>query len=98
MMYSAPENFLLRAVWRSNDPDLRRNLRRDHFEAGHQFLPDGAELSELLFPLRGVLSLQVVSGSGKQVEIGQVGREGVVGLAQLLQGDQPRLLPVALTA
>jgi CRP-like cAMP-binding protein len=67
------------------------------FDAGHQFWPDTGEWSEILFPVRGVLSLQIVSGSGKQVEIGQVGREGMAGIAQLLRGDQPRIVPVALT-
>jgi hypothetical protein len=31
------------------------------------------------------------------VEIGQVGREGLAGLAQVLRGDQPQMVPVALT-
>jgi CRP-like cAMP-binding protein len=95
-LYSV-ENLLLRAAYRGKDPALIRKLKRVAFDAGHQFWPDGGEWSDIIFPVRGVLSLQIVSGSGKQVEIGQVGREGLAGLAQLLRGDQPRIVPVALT-
>jgi CRP-like cAMP-binding protein len=95
-LYSV-ENLLLRAAYRGKDPAFIRKLKRVAFDAGHQFWPAGGEWSEILFPIRGVLSLQIVSGSGKQVEVGQVGREGLAGIAQLLRGDQPQLLPVALT-
>jgi CRP-like cAMP-binding protein len=95
-LYSV-ENLLLRAAYRGKDPASIRKLKRIAFDAGHQFWPDDGQASEIIFPVRGVLSLQVVSGSGKQVEIGQVGREGLAGLAQLLKGDQPRMVPVALT-
>jgi CRP-like cAMP-binding protein len=91
------ENLLLRAASRGKDPAFIRKLKRVAFDAGHQFWPDGGEWSEIIFPVRGVLSLQIASGNGKQVEIAQVGREGLAGLAQLLRGDQPRIVPVALT-
>jgi CRP-like cAMP-binding protein len=95
-LYSV-ENLLLRAAYRGKDPAFVRKLKRVAFDAGYQFWQDGGEWSEILFPIRGILSLQIVSGSGKQVEIGQVGREGLAGLAQLLRGEQPRIVPVALT-
>jgi CRP-like cAMP-binding protein len=96
-LYSV-DNLLLRAAYRGKDPALLRKLKRVVFEAGHQFDPEAGERGEIVFPVRGVLSLQIVSGSGKQVEIGLVGREGLAGLSQVLGGDQPRIVPVALTA
>jgi CRP-like cAMP-binding protein len=97
MQLNSVENLLLRSASRGKDPAFIRKLKRVAFDAGHQFGTDGEEESDILFPIRGVLSLQIASGSGKQVEIAQVGREGLVGLAQLLRGDQPRIVPVALT-
>jgi CRP-like cAMP-binding protein len=97
MQVYSVENLLLRAASRGKDPAFIRKLKRVGFDAGYQFWNGGEEWSEIIFPIRGVLSLQIASGNGKQVEVAQVGHEGLVGVAQLLRGDQPRVVPVALT-
>jgi len=46
---------------------------------GLVLLEDGEEFDQVYFPLGGMLSLLVVMEDGKAIEVGTVGREGVVG-------------------
>lgn len=75
-----PQNLLLQAVLRAKKPHLRGRVGHISFEVGHQFWPAEGRIPFALFPLRGIVSLQVVATPGKQVEIALVGREGFAGV------------------
>lgn len=58
----------------------------------------GEETTHYLFPLSGVVSLTVPTPKGHSVEVGLVGREGVVGISHLLgegRGDLESMAQVA---
>ncbi|HEV2447511.1 MAG TPA: Crp/Fnr family transcriptional regulator [Candidatus Sulfopaludibacter sp.] len=89
-------NLLLRAA-----PAARRSrtggLKHIMFAAGTQFWQEGEALTQVLFPLRGILSLQMSAGPGKRVEVGLVGAEGVAGISLFLGEPKARMTVVALT-
>jgi CRP-like cAMP-binding protein len=58
----------------------------------------GVPVTHALFPVRGVISLQLPAGGGKQVDVGLLGREGFGEIAVLFGAPQTRTLAVALTA
>jgi CRP-like cAMP-binding protein len=49
----------------------------------------GEKVEHVWFPLSGMVSLAVSFRDGNKVEVGLVGREGVVGLSSLLHGRDP---------
>jgi CRP-like cAMP-binding protein len=58
----------------------------------------GEETTHYLFPLSGVVSLTVPTPKGHSVEVGLVGREGIVGISHLLgegRGDLESMAQVA---
>jgi CRP-like cAMP-binding protein len=68
------------------------------FEAGQQLWAADVPIPYALFPVRGVLSLQVAVDPGRQADIGLVGREGYAEVSFLQGADRTRLIAVALTA
>ena len=72
-------NLLLRAASSAKRPRLDRKLKHVMFEAGQQIWPADVNIPYALFPLRGVISLQMSPHTEKPVEIAVVGREGQCG-------------------
>lgn len=68
------------------------------FEAGHQFWSPESPLPYALFPLRGVVSMQIPSSPARQIEVGMVGYEGFAGVPLFFSAKQDRMTAVALTA
>jgi CRP-like cAMP-binding protein len=95
---SYTENILLRAAKKANRPRLFRRLDKVVFEAGHLFWPPGEPIPFVLFPERGIVSLQLSPSPGKLVEVALVGREGFAGVSLLLGAEIPYMPAVALTA
>jgi len=96
-LYPVPENLLLRAAARARLPHLARKLKHLTFEAGQELRPSGGHGAPAIFPVRGLISLQVPVSRGKRVEIGMVGREGFAGICLLLGTDRAKMTAVALT-
>src|SRR5690242_16659425 len=94
---SVPENVLLRAAFGGKTSNLHRKLKHMVFEAGQQLWAAEELIPYALFPLRGVVSLQLAAAPGKQVEIGVVGREGFLELSLLLVAKKAQMIAVALT-
>lgn len=92
-----PRNAVLRAGMKKGGISLFAQLRHLPFEAGHQFFPVGEPIPHAVFPLRGVVSLQLPVPPAKQVEIAMVGREGFAGAPLLLGTVRSPMLAVALT-
>jgi CRP-like cAMP-binding protein len=67
------------------------------FEAGELLWAAGIPVSYALFPLRGVVSLQISPGDRKAVEVGLLGREGCAEVPCFLGGDRTQTTAVALT-
>jgi CRP-like cAMP-binding protein len=89
------ENLLLRLA-----SGNARNGRLKHitFEVAERLWAADAPLKYVLFPIRGVVSLQVLVEDGKQVAIALVGPEGYAELPHLFGAKHTRLVAVALTA
>jgi CRP-like cAMP-binding protein len=73
-------------------------LRHVVFEAGEQLWSAESPIAFALFPLRGVVSLQITADGRKRADIGLLGREGYAEVPFLLGAKQTRLSAVALTA
>jgi CRP-like cAMP-binding protein len=52
-------------------------------------LPAGEPLQHVYFPASGLVSLVVSMQSGATVEVAAIGREGLLGVSVLLEGDPP---------
>lgn len=91
-------NLLLRTALAADHRRMARQLDFITFEAGQQFWGPNALIPYALFPLRGVISVQVVSPPSKHVEVGIVGRDGFAGVPLLLSVKRSQLMAVALTA
>jgi CRP-like cAMP-binding protein len=77
---------------------LRRALAGRLVLPGERLWTSGAPIPYVLFPVRGVVSLQIAADEGKQADIGLVGREGCAEVSCLLGAGQTRTIAVALTA
>src|SRR5262249_27188942 len=97
-LYPVPQNLILRAATRARLPHLARKLKHVAFDAGQSLWPSDSTDLHALFPLRGVLSLQVATSPAKQVEIGLVGPEGFAGIPFFLGSEAPGMEAVALTS
>ncbi|MBZ5624538.1 MAG: Crp/Fnr family transcriptional regulator [Acidobacteriia bacterium] len=96
LLSASPENLLLRAASRARRPSGQ--LKHVVFEAGQQLWAADVPIPYALFPLRGVVSLQVAVDRGRQADIGLVGREGYAEVPFLQGADRTRMIAVALTA
>ena len=90
-------NLLLRAAPAARRSKSGGRLKHVVFAAGTQFWQEGEALTHVLFPVRGILSLQMPAGPGKRVEVGLVGTEGIAGISLLLGEPKARMTVVALT-
>jgi CRP-like cAMP-binding protein len=73
------ENKLLSALPRAQMGLLTPHMTTERLAQGFVLLEDGEEFDHVYFPRSGMLSLLVVMGDGKAIEVATVGREGVVG-------------------
>jgi CRP-like cAMP-binding protein len=92
---SVPDNLLLRTASRAGR--TTGQLKHVAFDTGERLWTSEAAIGYALFPVRGVISLQVSPRHGKLVDIGLVGREGCVEVAYFFGADQSRTIAVALT-
>jgi CRP-like cAMP-binding protein len=92
---SISENLLLRSA---SGNKRKGQLKHVTFEVAEQLWAADAPLSNVLFPIRGVVSLQVFAEDGKQVAIALVGPEGYAEVPHLFGAKHTRLVAVALTA
>lgn len=97
-LYPAPENVVLRAAIRANRGKLFRELEYVRFEAGRRFWSRADTTPFALFPLRGVISLQLSDESGKQANIGILGSEGFAGVPLVFGAGRTPVVPVAITS
>ncbi len=91
------DNLLLRTrpkLLRELDP---KKLGRISFEVGHCFWEQAGAISHVLFPLRGVISLQAVAPPRKRVEVAQLGPEGFGDASAFLRGAGAYTSAVAIT-
>ena len=92
-----PENLLLRSAPRGKR--ALNQLKHVVFDTGDVLWSPGIALPYVMFPLRGVISLQVwPANDGKQVDVGVVGPEGFAEVTSLLGADETRLGAVGLTS
>jgi CRP-like cAMP-binding protein len=75
----AGENRLLRALSLDDRARLGPDLEQIPLKAGTILHPAGKPIDRVYFPISGLVSLLAVTRSGRQVETGVIGREGVVG-------------------
>jgi CRP-like cAMP-binding protein len=91
------DNALLRVAAKAKRPDLIRKLKHVHFDPGRLLWTEHQPLPYALFPLRGVLSLQVSPAPGRRVQIAMAGREGFAGISLAIGTAHAIMAAVALT-
>jgi CRP-like cAMP-binding protein len=96
--YPGPGNVILRAIPRASRAQFFSRLKHVVFNAGDQFWGTGDAHPYVMFPLRGVISLQLSPSSGKQVDVAVVGREGLAEISMFLGARKTGMIAVALTA
>lgn len=84
---SAISNRLLAALPRTDCADLQHNLEPVRLAAGDELNQAGAVLRHVYFPEDCLASLLAVEQDGPMIEIWQIGREGMVGLPEILEND-----------
>ena len=90
------QNLLLRVARQRAAFD--RKLRPVLFEAGHRFWTANRSIPYALFPVRGILALQISPSKAKHVEVALVGREGFAGVSLVLGQEKALTTAVAVTA
>jgi CRP-like cAMP-binding protein len=88
------ENLLLRFASPRNG---KLQMKHISFESGDELWQAETTFSHVLFPVRGVVSLQISPGRGKQVDIALVGPEGYAEVPVLLGEERTLSVAVALT-
>jgi CRP-like cAMP-binding protein len=96
--HPVPQNLLLRALTRAKSAALTGKLTLSSFEAGQCLWNEGEADPYAVFPVRGVVSLQLSPCAGKQVEVYMVGREGFAGIALYPGADKTRTAAVAISS
>jgi len=81
-------NRLLSALPETELAQLRPHLELKSLEVRTLLANPGEEVKYCYFPLKGMISLLSVTERGETIEVGYVGREGVAGLAAVLQGKE----------
>ena len=90
---SISENLILRSA-----PSARiGKLKRVSFETGEHFWPAESARHSVLFPVRGVVSLQIVTDGGKPAQAALVGHEGFAEVSFLFGARRTRAGAIALT-
>jgi CRP-like cAMP-binding protein len=91
-----PENLLLRAAHQAKRSAWQ--LKHAVFGVGEQLWTIDAPVSYALFPLRGVVSLQVSGDRGKRANIALLGREGCAEVHLLLGAEHSHMIATGFTA
>jgi CRP-like cAMP-binding protein len=75
-MYPVPKNLILETV-----PEnlLAGRITLLRFDEGHIFFRAHEPLQQVVFPLRGVVSISLSDGEGHDIEVLMIGNEGIVG-------------------
>src|SRR5262245_47130567 len=76
-------NYLLDSVPESEQRDLGRLLERVEVERGQRIYRQGRPIDYLYFPTTALFSWMGMTGQGERVEVGMVGREGMLGMPHL---------------
>jgi len=95
---SPKENYLLAALPDSEFQALLPDLEPVAMPAGLSLCESGSAATHAYFPTSAIVSLQYVLESGSSVEVGMVGRMGMVGLSVLLGGNSTPTRAVVLSA
>lgn len=74
------ENYILGSLPSADLDTLRPRLRHVTIERGQEVYAPGAPIRELCFPVSGLVSMVATLRSGRSIEVGRIGREGVTGL------------------
>ena len=86
-MTSAPQdNYLLSTLSADDLASLRRHFRTIELRAGRILAHPGDEIRNIYFPHSGIISFTVETVDGHLVQTSMVGRDGVIGAAQALDG------------
>jgi len=80
-------NRLLGALTEDEYAALRPHLTAVQLGSGDTIYRSGERFAHAYFPLAGTASLVAATHDGGMVEVGSVGREGLVGLAALHDAD-----------
>lgn len=91
----SPENLLLRAAHQAKRSAWQ--LKHVVFDVGEQLWTADAPVSYALFPLRGVVSLQVSGDRGKRADIALLGREGCAETPLLLGAEHSHMIATGFT-
>jgi CRP-like cAMP-binding protein len=67
------------------------------FEAGHVFYRAGDSVTQLTFPVRGLVSLRMPLAGGQFTEVAMVGREGFLGLPLIFGQQRSAMMASAQT-
>lgn len=84
----APENRLLAALPPREYRRLRPHLQSISLQNEQILAKPGEPFSHAYFPAGGIISVLVVTAEGGSVEVGMVGKEGMVGLTILFGGER----------
>lgn len=87
LMQKAVRNRLLRALSPDDFSLLQPHLKAQRTELRQTVIEPNEPITQLFFPETGYVSLVTQGAQGDKVEIGIVGREGVVGAAPVLLGS-----------
>jgi len=96
--FSAKENHLLAALPESAFQSLLPDLEPVSMPLGGEICESGSVVTHVYFPTTAVVSLLYVLESGASVEVGMVGKMGMVGTALFLGGDSSPILAVVQSA
>jgi CRP-like cAMP-binding protein len=88
-MDTEPTNLLLSSLPSTDYQKLFPLLNRVHLPQGTVLSEPGAKTADAFFPLTAVLSFISETIDGHAIEVGMVGREGVMGLSSVLAGFSP---------
>lgn len=88
-------NILLRRLGRADQALLEPHAEKIAVTPGDVLLDPASRLDAVYFPDTALLSLEEAVGDGRRLEIGLVGREGLLGWPALLGGGRSSHLAVA---
>ena len=85
---SLGENRLLRQLAAKDFSLLEPQLKKTKMEQGAVLHPAGGAIDHVYFPVSGMVSMLTILRTGQAIEIGVVGREGVVGGSISAEGSR----------
>jgi CRP-like cAMP-binding protein len=85
---SLGENRLLRRLAAADFSRLEPQLKKTRMEQGTVLHPAGGAIDHVYFPISGMVSMLTILQTGQAIEIGVVGREGVVGGSISAEGSR----------